>query len=267
MILGDSFAEDMGSFFDNLHAKWLERKLNHKGFPYKIEVINAGHYAFDNAQELMFYLREGSKYSPDIVILMFNRDTANPAYATLEKEDKLILHYKAFTPSQVIYRRIVSAIRRHSQFGAFVLNRLNRLSGFKHFLALKGYKEEDRPVPHSERETDFSAVDKSIWLSFKEAVGKAGGAFIFMDCYVYPDQLSGDNAYARNKKFLLDHNILLLENMSTAEEAGKLKDEDIKAGRYNKLYDSNRAGYQANELVAERMEVFLLKHNLLPDNL
>ena len=120
----------MGSFFANLHAKWLEKKLNESGYPYKIEVINAGHYAFENDQEYIFYLKEGRKYSPDIVIVMYTGDEASPTYATLDENGKLVLHYKEFTPSQKLYRNVVSFIRRNTHFGSFILDRLHGIRDF-----------------------------------------------------------------------------------------------------------------------------------------
>ncbi len=291
LVLGDSWAEDMGSFFENLHVKWLEKKLNNMGRPYKFEVINGGHYAFDNAQEYMFYLKEGRRYSPDIVLLMFATDEASPEYATLDGNGELILHYKEFTFNQRLYRNIVSFIRRNTHFGSFVLDRVHKIKKLKKFLIKKGYKEKDVPIvkmpslpkvkkasnppkkkapnpskkkvpdPSKGKAAGFKDVDKVIWLSFKKDVEADGGTFIFLNCL---------SKFLSNKmrQFLIDNGILLLEiERKFLDEIGKVKDEELKIGTYNKLYESHRFRYRANERVADVILNFLLHHNLLPERL
>ncbi len=90
VLMGDSWVEDMGSKRDNLINIHLQKHINFtyrdNMLPEKIpmyQVINAGHYAFDNAQELMWYEMEGSKYKPDIVFLFYARDEASPEYAEI----------------------------------------------------------------------------------------------------------------------------------------------------------------------------------------
>jgi hypothetical protein len=269
LVLGDSFAEDMGSFFDNLHTKWLERKLKQMGYPYRIEVINAGHYAFDNANEYMFYLKEGKKYSPDIVILMYTGDTAGSDYAGFEN-GKLVLRYKTFTFSQKLYRMAVSWVRRNSQFGSFLLNEVTNLNRIKLFLVNQGFKEKDKAIVNPDRPEEqipFSDADKAIWLAFKEDVEKNNGRFIFMNCTYYPDQPRLSSLSEENRAFIKHNKILLLEVLSTAENARRIKNEEMRLGIYNKLFDSHRFGYKANEKVAERIITFLLDHKLLPEQL
>jgi len=271
LVLGDSYVEDMGSFFANLHTKWLERKLNKLEYSYKFEVINGGHYAFDNDQEYMFYLMEGRKYSPDIVIVMFNGDKAR--YATLDERGRLTLQYQIFNDKQRLYRKIVSFTRRNTHFGSFVLNRLHKIKRFKDFLVARRYKEKDALIikhPLKDKDfkkdidfgsVDFRDVDKAIWTAFKNDVDKDGAAFILFSCM--KDYMSD-----KNMRFLSDNRILL-SGMESAvlRKLGKLKGAQVKAGTYNKLYDSHRFGYKANEKVADTILEFMLERRLLPKEL
>jgi hypothetical protein len=259
----------MGSFFENLHAKWLERKLNSLGYPYRIEVINAGHYAFDNANEYMLFLMEGKKYSPDIVIVMYTGDTVSPDYAVFEN-GRLLLRYKNFTFSQKIYRLFVSWIRRNSQLGSFLLNEVTNLSRVKLFLVNQGFKEKDKAIVSPDRlaeQIPFSDADKAIWLSFKEETEKNNGKFIFMNCTYYPDNPRKSSLSEEDRSFIKNNKILLLEIIATVEAAKRLKNEEKRLGIYDKFYDSHRFGYKANEKVADRVISFLLSQKLLPEKL
>ena len=151
----------------------------------------------------------------------------------------------------------------------FLIEYLN-LKKIKNFLIEKGYKEKDKLIPEHLRlgqESEFTEVDKAIWLSFKSEVEKSGGVFIFMNCYQYHSYILLDIPSNKNRKFLIDNKILLLANKITREESDKLKKEEIKTGTYNKLYDSHRAGYKANKKVADNIMDFLLHNDLLPDKL
>jgi len=269
LILGDSFAEDMGSFFENLHAKWLERKLNEGQYPYKVEVINAGHYAFDNANEYMFYMKEGRKYSPDLVIVMYTGDTAASDYATFDN-GKLVLHYKDFTPSQKRYREAISWIRRHSHFGSFMISQINKIRSLKAYLVNKGFKEKDKPVVdlgNWSSDILFSETDKAIWSSFKEKVEEDGGIFMVLNCAHDSDNLKHSSLHEKGRKFLVENEIFLLEIDSTKEKADRIKKEDLRLGTYDKFYDSHRFGYKMNEQAANIIIEFLVENNLLPEKL
>jgi len=266
LMLGDSWAEDMGSFFDNLHTKWLEKKLNKLGFPYKIEVINGGHYAFDNANEYMFYLEEGRKYYPDIVMVMFTGDTASPDYASLDN-GKLTLHFKEYSLSQLRYRQTVSWIRRNTHFGSFLLDKLTNLSKLKKLLINKGYKENDKFISGGEFSQEpvftnagFTDVDKAIWLSFKNKVENDSGKFVFINCIK-------SSLNDKKREFLNSIRILLLDNEATFKDSKIIKEADLKAGIYDRFYESYRSGYKMNERFADTIMDYLLKNKLLPNSL
>lgn len=274
LILGDSWAEDMGSYLDNLHAKILEKKLNSAGSPVKFEVINAGHYAFDNAQELMFFELEGKKYSPDIVFVFYSGDTAQAKYATLE-DGKLKLHLQTYTFAQEVRRAVVSFLRHHSDLGTLLLDRMtgsNLLSGLMMKLRLKEENvyaafPKDHPavsavsgreiadkVVLSDDAYAFREVDKQIYLELKNEVEKNGGKLVFMT-------VSGITS--PKARWLKDNGFLLMETDIDFKQMGSDREEDIKAGRYDKALDSHRFGYKRNGVVAQQMLDFLRRNDLL----
>lgn len=134
LILGDSFAEDMASFYENLFSTRLKKMLNGMYRNPRFEVINAGHFAFDNAQELMFYLKEGRKYRPDLVIVLHALDRASTRFAT-EQEGVLQLHYQQFTWKQHMARWAITWVRMNSHFGSFVLDKLRDLKSSSGIMA------------------------------------------------------------------------------------------------------------------------------------
>ena len=69
-ILGDSFAEGHTVEFEELFSEVLKRKLNESGDQY-YQVINSGTGGYSTDQELLLFQTEGSKYNPDLTILMF----------------------------------------------------------------------------------------------------------------------------------------------------------------------------------------------------
>jgi len=70
LILGDSFAEGYTVEFHELVSEVLQRELN-ASMQQTIEVINAGTGGYSTDQELLFFQGEGSRYHPDLTILMF----------------------------------------------------------------------------------------------------------------------------------------------------------------------------------------------------
>jgi|GEM_PF-441487 len=69
VVLGDSFAEGYSVEFDVLFSEVLKRDLN-RDHVRPVEVINAGTGGYSTDQSLLWYAIEGSKYSPDLVILL-----------------------------------------------------------------------------------------------------------------------------------------------------------------------------------------------------
>ncbi len=70
LILGDSFPEGLQVPLEDTVGRVLERRLNASS-PANYEVVNAGVSRFGTDNELLFYLHEGARYQPDLVLLFF----------------------------------------------------------------------------------------------------------------------------------------------------------------------------------------------------
>lgn len=70
LILGDSFIEGFNVDFEHHFLARLQKKL--AALSPKIEVMAAAVSAWGTDQELLYFLHEGVKYSPDLVVLAFN---------------------------------------------------------------------------------------------------------------------------------------------------------------------------------------------------
>ena len=260
LILGDSFAEDMGSVFENLVATRLQKLFNYDEFGQDtkkaVAVINAGHYGFCNAQEYMYYLAEGHKFSPDIVLVFYAQDTANPNYAEL-KEGQLILKWKKFTLSQKIYKNIASLIRLHSHLGSYVLNSLHRIPKIENFIRKKQLNENIKITSIDSRDTnnssdwDFKPIDKILWREFNQLVKAENTTLILMNCM--------EDFTRKQKEFLDSENILHFAII----DSGAFKIYDKRKESYNPKKESHRFGYGGNEIVAEIIYRFLEERGLV----
>lgn len=76
LMLGDSLTFGWGVRFEETTSKRLERLLTEAGRP--AEVINAGVGNYNTAMEVEYFLTEGYKYSPDIVVLNYFINDAEP---------------------------------------------------------------------------------------------------------------------------------------------------------------------------------------------
>jgi lysophospholipase L1-like esterase len=76
MMLGDSFTVGWGAKFDETFPKRIERMYTDRGI--QAEAINTGVGNYNTIQEVEYYLREGYKYNPDIVVLNFTFNDAEP---------------------------------------------------------------------------------------------------------------------------------------------------------------------------------------------
>jgi lysophospholipase L1-like esterase len=80
MMLGDSFTVGWGAKFDETFAKRIERMYADRGI--QAEAINTGVGNYNTIQEVQYYLTEGYKYNPDIVVLNFTFNDAEPVPAS-----------------------------------------------------------------------------------------------------------------------------------------------------------------------------------------
>jgi len=76
LMLGDSFTEGWGVPFDQTFSKRIERLFAARGTP--AEVINAGVGNYNTVMEVNYFLGEGFKYRPDIVVLNYIPNDAEP---------------------------------------------------------------------------------------------------------------------------------------------------------------------------------------------
>lgn len=83
LVLGDSFAEGLQVPLAETFAKRLETRL--AGGDRPVEVINGGVSGWGTDQEALFYVIEGFRYQPDLVLLcFFTRNDVLNNYAPLE---------------------------------------------------------------------------------------------------------------------------------------------------------------------------------------
>lgn len=76
VMLGDSFTEGWGVPRDDTFSKRIERLYAAHGV--KAEAINTGVGNWNTVQEVEYFLTEGHRYSPDIVVLNFVVNDAEP---------------------------------------------------------------------------------------------------------------------------------------------------------------------------------------------
>ena len=77
LLVGDSLTFGFGVPKEDIFAKIIERKLNETGTG-TYEVINGGVGNYNTEQELAFFTTEGIKYHPDLVILGWYINDAEP---------------------------------------------------------------------------------------------------------------------------------------------------------------------------------------------
>jgi len=76
LMLGDSLTFGWGVEFNKTTSKLLEKQLNENGF--KSEVINTGVGNYNTSMEVAYFLNEGKKYNPDIIVLNYFINDAEP---------------------------------------------------------------------------------------------------------------------------------------------------------------------------------------------
>jgi lysophospholipase L1-like esterase len=79
LMLGDSFTEGWGVALDDTFAKRIERLFAQRGVA--AEVINAGVGNYNTVMEVASFFDEGRKYEPDIIVLNFTFNDAEPVPA------------------------------------------------------------------------------------------------------------------------------------------------------------------------------------------
>jgi lysophospholipase L1-like esterase len=95
LLLGDSVALGYGVEAADTFPKILERMLNSKQAPKSYEVINAGVSGYNTVQELRYLKKEGLKYSPDLIVVLFLSDDVSlePSFGIVR--DNILLNRRA----------------------------------------------------------------------------------------------------------------------------------------------------------------------------
>lgn len=118
-IAGDSLAAGFEVSLEQTFFRQAETRLNDNPVSGSVsfEVINGGHQGYNTAQSVILYEREGIRYAPDVVILMF--ETANDVtenshllryngstyYPYFELDDDAELVFHEGDPSQIDPRK------------------------------------------------------------------------------------------------------------------------------------------------------------------
>ncbi|MFO0760219.1 MAG: SGNH/GDSL hydrolase family protein [Byssovorax sp.] len=114
LVLGDSLAYGIGVQVDQTFPKQLEKVL-HEG-PGSFEVINSGVPGYTPYSELQYYLHEGRKLHPELVVISFcMNDVANPA-----------LHWAGFASTRAMESLPAEAIPNPAYHEAHVLPQIHR---------------------------------------------------------------------------------------------------------------------------------------------
>ena len=125
MTLGDSWCENLQvSIADNFDAV-LERLLNGATAPRRFEVLNACVYGHHIAQQLMYFQREGVRFAPDLVLLMWTRRHRSP-WAHVLPDGTIRFVPVERSPFDNVILRLRGEIRARSHLAALVSDRLLR---------------------------------------------------------------------------------------------------------------------------------------------
>lgn len=90
LMLGDSLTFGWGVKIEDTPAKMIERKLNEGAAQKRYEVINAGVGNYNTVQEVTYFLNKGHKLNPDVVVLNYFINDAEPT--PLKKQSFLAEH-------------------------------------------------------------------------------------------------------------------------------------------------------------------------------
>jgi lysophospholipase L1-like esterase len=111
ICLGDSFTFGYGVDLEQTYPKILEKKLN-EIHSEKYEVINAGVPGYNTGQELILLKEKLIRYEPDIVIIGFCLNDADPPLK-IDEEKGLVYVYPKPLP---FYLRMPTFLKQKSRF-------------------------------------------------------------------------------------------------------------------------------------------------------
>ena len=274
----------MGSFLENVHVKWLERKLNKIAQEGKsFEVINAGHYGYHDAHELMFFLREGIRYNPDLLLKMYTGEYDDPEYVK-EEDGRLKFFYRSYSVLQRRIRKIVVFLRTHTHLGSFLLDRIMDNPNLRRYISrlvnpdLFIPEERERYAVFPEWHPKVANIDRKTALGQKVIfqAATASTSFTSLNKLIFQEfaqQMSGIGGKAimvDNWSILSPQQINFLQRLGISvcgitleNPQGYPLERPVKKDSYDKFLVSHRFGYGNNEIVANEILKFLIENNFV----
>lgn len=196
LVLGDSFPEALQVPLDESFSEVLESALAGAApGARKIEVLNAGVSGYGTDNALLFFLNEGYKYSPDIVLLTFyiGNDVRNNWYRLEERDsggarkphfepgaDGLVLEDYPFAAHESFTTRVKVFLNRHFRLYSFArelrdrLQAANNVSASSPGTAIPLDLQLFRGEPGAEWETAWTVTDGLLGKLQQEVQARAG---------------------------------------------------------------------------------------------
>ena len=166
LVIGDSFTEGTLVELDEAYPKQLERRLRERG--HQVEVINAGVGGYGTDQELLFLMREGLRYHPDLVLLGFfaGNDVSDTAAKSIFRLERGSVVMRDQRPPGLRRRAVVAvkAVLQHLQSYLLIRRVTSSSASIRTILGRLGLLEADdaerirgdvarwgKPLPPQER--------------------------------------------------------------------------------------------------------------------
>jgi lysophospholipase L1-like esterase len=184
LCLGDSYTFGYGVQADETFAKLLERSLSESdSSSSRWEVLNAGIGSTGTAHQLALYETEGSKYSPDIVVVNFCPandffDNIASGLYTIEN-DTLVKHDALRTRARGIQR-----FTRFIPGYGFLSSRSHLLNLVRYRVAAMNYHELNRKVSQSAKPENVVAqhnrMTRYLLDAFQRSCAERGSRLVVM---------------------------------------------------------------------------------------
>jgi len=181
LMLGDSFTAALQVDEAETFSALLARHLNEESAYEEVEVINAGVVGYGTANQRLYFLDEGYKYQPDLVILAFFAgndisDNINPPHYKLENGALVPIpaRYGAdigtppWAQEGSFFRNVRNSLYTHSRLYSVTIELLafsiiKRFPSLTHLLASTGLVEATRPVMNAGNIYAFLRPSAEAW--------------------------------------------------------------------------------------------------------
>lgn len=249
LVLGDSVAFGWAVRSEDTFSKQLERSLNlKKPAGYQFEVLNTGTRGYNTYQELRLLEEVGLQFSPDLVVLVYVNNDAEP----IEKQAGLI------DPRHAWLVRAKDFVKEHSYLYAFFR---------KNFEVAR---HQVTPQKFSERYVDQFLKDNPGWQAsygalreLKALSDSKGFHLLLAVCPQFENLLPGQSypkPYQRiHEQVLTAADELHIDTLDLLAELRGQDPEKLKATT-NDSYHPSPYGHQ---LIAEAIQRYLEQHYLM----